>query len=165
MNSKCCENKKPGKTKGRQRTEFKQLKRKNNLHVTFTKCRNGLFKKASEIRILCGAKIDIILKELEKEKKREKVTEEAKKAGNNGGLWWDIEAIDGMGVEGLEAYMKAMENLKNNLMMRANGLTMANVMDTAAHADDHGYGFGFAHDQRFWGHIVKNIISMLDIVR
>ncbi|XVE64007.1 hypothetical protein DITRI_Ditri07aG0066800 [Diplodiscus trichospermus] len=212
MINKCCENKKPaGKTKGRQRIEIKQLEKKNKLHVTFTKRRTGLFKKASELCILSGAKIGIIvlspsprekpfcfghpnidtildqylnnvgnphfedigddvitdlpafelinkqyeesLKELEKEKKRGKEIEEEKKMGNiNGGFWWDIEAIEGMGVEELEAYMKAMEELKNNLIVRANALRMANVIETAAPAQaDRRYRSGFTQNPGFGG--------------
>ncbi|XP_021292485.1 agamous-like MADS-box protein AGL62 [Herrania umbratica] len=207
MANQCCGDgeegkKKPaGKTKGRQRIEIKQLEKKSNLHVTFSKRRKGLFKKASELCILSGAKIGIIvlspsprekpfcfghpdidtvldqylsgnpafdddddnsqdyatltdlpgfeeiytqyeesLKELEKEKKRGKEIEQAQNVENNDGFWWD-EAIDGMGAEELEAYMKAMEKLKNNLIVRASALTMANVMETAVQAD-HSYGFG-----------------------
>ncbi|XP_022754929.1 agamous-like MADS-box protein AGL62 [Durio zibethinus] len=207
MLNKCCENKKPGKTKGRQRIEIKQLEKKNNLHVTFTKRRTGLFKKASELCILSGAKIGIIvlspsprekpfcfghpnidtildqylnnignptfddqdyattdlpafeeinkqyeesLKELEKEKKRGKEMEEAKKVGNNVGFWWDIESVEGMGIEELEAYMKATEELKDNLIVRVNALTMANVIETVAQAN-HGHGFGFAQNPGFGG--------------
>ncbi|EOY21132.1 PREDICTED: agamous-like MADS-box protein AGL62 [Theobroma cacao] len=202
MTNQCCGDgeegkKKPaGKTKGRQRIEIKQLEKKSNLHVTFSKRRKGLFKKASELCILSGAKIGIIvlspsprekpfcfghpdidtvldqylsgnpafddqdyaaltdlpgfeeidkqyeesLKELEKEKKRGKEIEQAKNVENNGGFWWD-EAIDGMRVEELEAYMKAMEKLKKNLILRASALMMANVMETVVQAD-HSYGFG-----------------------
>ncbi|KAK6249715.1 Transcription factor [Theobroma cacao] len=202
MTNQCCGDgeegkKKPaGKTKGRQRIEIKQLEKKSNLHVTFSKRRKGLFKKASELCILSGAKIGIIvlspsprekpfcfghpdidtvldqylsgnpafddqdyaaltdlpgfeeidkqyeesLKELEKEKKRGKEIEQAKNVENNGGFWWD-EAIDGMRVEELEAYMKAMEKLKKTLILRASALMMANVMETVVQAD-HSYGFG-----------------------
>lgn len=222
MNNQQCssESKKPppaGKlTKGRQKIEIKQLEKKSSLHVTFTKRRNGLFKKASELCILSGAKIGIIVlspgnnqkpycfghpnidtilekylnnnnnngsnnpttaaafddddeayvqgfeeiskqyeesvKELEKEKERGKEIElEAKKkAGinnkNNGGeFWWDSEDVNGMGLEELEAYVKAMEALKLNLLARVDSLMMANVMETANSHADLGYGFSFDH--------------------
>ncbi|OMO74411.1 Transcription factor, MADS-box [Corchorus capsularis] len=49
------------RTKGRQRIEIKQLEKKSNLHVTFSKCRTGLFQKASELCLLSGARIGIIV--------------------------------------------------------------------------------------------------------
>ncbi|XWS62495.1 hypothetical protein CRYUN_Cryun06bG0016000 [Craigia yunnanensis] len=43
--------------RGRQKFEIKKLEDESSRQVTFSKRRNGLFKKASERCVLCGAKI------------------------------------------------------------------------------------------------------------
>ncbi|XP_021907115.1 MADS-box transcription factor 6-like [Carica papaya] len=49
------------KSKGRQKVEMAKMNNESNLQVTFSKRRAGLFKKASELSTLCGAKIAIIV--------------------------------------------------------------------------------------------------------
>ena len=49
------------KSKGRQKIEMVKMKNENNLQVTFSKRRNGLFKKASELCTLCGVEIVVIV--------------------------------------------------------------------------------------------------------
>ncbi|KAL4576502.1 hypothetical protein LXL04_012597 [Taraxacum kok-saghyz] len=51
----------PRKTKGRQKIQMTRMAKESNLLVTFSKRRSGLFKKASELSILCGAEITIIV--------------------------------------------------------------------------------------------------------
>ncbi|MBA0558165.1 hypothetical protein Golob_015195 [Gossypium lobatum] len=46
---------------GRQKITMKKIAKKNNLQVTFSKRRAGLFKKASELCTLCGVDIAIIV--------------------------------------------------------------------------------------------------------
>nr|KYP40311.1 Agamous-like MADS-box protein AGL62 [Cajanus cajan] len=49
------------KTKGRQKIEMKKISNERNLHVTFSKRRNGIFKKASELATLCGVDLAVIV--------------------------------------------------------------------------------------------------------
>ncbi|KAG2317561.1 hypothetical protein Bca52824_020683 [Brassica carinata] len=49
------------KNKGRQKIEMLKMKNENNLQVTFSKRKSGLFKKASELCTLCGAEILVIV--------------------------------------------------------------------------------------------------------
>ncbi|KAL8460881.1 hypothetical protein ACS0TY_031600 [Phlomoides rotata] len=49
------------KTLGRRRIEIKKIEKRSNLQVTFTKRRTGLFKKANELSLLCGAQIVILV--------------------------------------------------------------------------------------------------------
>ncbi|CAK7330263.1 unnamed protein product [Dovyalis caffra] len=49
------------KSRGRQKVEMVKMSKESNLQVTFSKRRSGLFKKASELCILCGAEIAIIV--------------------------------------------------------------------------------------------------------
>ncbi|GFZ16939.1 AGAMOUS-like 61 [Actinidia rufa] len=49
------------KTRGRQRVAMAKMENESNLQVTFSKRRSGLFKKASELSILCGAEVAIIV--------------------------------------------------------------------------------------------------------
>ncbi|EEF29938.1 mads box protein, putative [Ricinus communis] len=48
------------RTKGRQKIEIKPIEGKSNLQVTFSKRRAGLFKKASELSLLCGAQVAVL---------------------------------------------------------------------------------------------------------
>lgn len=49
------------KTMGRRKIEIKKIDKKSSLQVTFTKRRMGLFRKASELAVLCGAEIAILV--------------------------------------------------------------------------------------------------------
>ncbi|KAK4424272.1 Agamous-like MADS-box protein [Sesamum alatum] len=169
-------------TQGRKKIEIKKIENLSNRQVTFSKRRVGLFKKASELCILSGAEIAIIVhslgkrvfsfghptpdsvvdrflsggggaegeeprencptpktrdynrhyadvcRELEVEKKRKEVIEEAKRVecyggGGGGGFWWD-EAVEGLEVEELELYAAALEELMKNVTMRADDLML-----------------------------------------
>ncbi|KAJ4959251.1 hypothetical protein NE237_026362 [Protea cynaroides] len=50
-----------GKSKGRQKIEIKRIQNEDHRQVTFSKRRKGLFKKASELCILCGAETALIV--------------------------------------------------------------------------------------------------------
>ncbi|KAL3638511.1 hypothetical protein CASFOL_017882 [Castilleja foliolosa] len=161
-------------TQGRKKIEIKKIENLSNRQVTFSKRRVGLFKKASELCILSGAEIAIIVhslgkrvfsfghptvdavvdrflsggdasgahtpvgntrdlnrqfsdacKELEAEKKRRDMIEEAKIAEGYSveSCWWD-EVVDGMGLDELEQYGAALEELMKNVAMRANDLML-----------------------------------------
>lgn len=49
------------KTKGRQKIEIKKLENKNSLQVAFSKRRCGLFNKAMELSVLCGAEVGVLV--------------------------------------------------------------------------------------------------------
>ncbi|XP_022762555.1 agamous-like MADS-box protein AGL61 [Durio zibethinus] len=193
-------------TRGRQKIQIKKLEDESSRQVTFSKRRNGLFKKASELCVLCGANIGIIvfspkgkpfcfghpnvetivdrylsgnpamhdqedgsattgatpsfeefneecreaLEKLQEEKKRTKeIEEEKEEKKNKGEFWWD-EPIDDMGLEELEAYVKAMEELRNNVAKRANEL-MGDVFASATVANADGLGHRFADQNGGFG--------------
>ena len=46
---------------GRQKIEIKKIEKKSSLEVTFSKRRTGLFKKAGELCVLCGAEAAVIV--------------------------------------------------------------------------------------------------------
>ena len=48
-------------TTGRRKIEIKKIEQKNKLQVTFSKRRKGLFKKAAELSVLCGADVAILV--------------------------------------------------------------------------------------------------------
>nr|GEW58124.1 agamous-like MADS-box protein AGL62 [Tanacetum cinerariifolium] len=48
-------------SQGRKKIEIKKIEKYNNRHVTFSKRRNGLFKKGAKLCVLTGAKIAIIV--------------------------------------------------------------------------------------------------------
>lgn len=166
------------KTQGRRKIAIKPIDNQNSRHVTFSKRRLGLFKKASELCILSGAEIVILVqslkrqrlftfghpsphavidryltgksspsssssadefnlqqnnqyysqicRDLEAEKKKKENIEESKMMNNNnGGFWWN-EPIDDMGIEELEEFMSALEELKKKVTMRADELSLIN---------------------------------------
>ncbi|CAJ2655353.1 MADS-box transcription factor [Trifolium pratense] len=49
------------KTRGRQKVDMKKISKESDLHVTFSKRRNGLIKKANELFALCGAYVALIV--------------------------------------------------------------------------------------------------------
>ncbi|KAL8469616.1 hypothetical protein ACS0TY_032462 [Phlomoides rotata] len=49
------------KGNGRQKLKMEKIERESNLQVTFSKRRAGIFKKASELRALCGAESTIVV--------------------------------------------------------------------------------------------------------
>ncbi|XP_059637528.1 agamous-like MADS-box protein AGL62 [Cornus florida] len=55
------ENKAKRQSKGRQIIPMKKIPSKNNLHVTFSKRRKGLMKKAGELSVLCGAEVAVVV--------------------------------------------------------------------------------------------------------
>ncbi|KAL0384636.1 UNVERIFIED_CONTAM: Agamous-like MADS-box protein [Sesamum radiatum] len=171
-------------TQGRKKIEIKKIENLSNRQVTFSKRRVGLFKKASELCILSGAEIAIVVhslgkrvfsfghptpdsvidrflngggpdgeeprencptpktrdynrhysevcRELEVEKKRKEVIEEAKRVecygggggGGGGEFWWD-EDVEGLELEELEQYAAALEELMKNVTMRADDLML-----------------------------------------
>ncbi|MCL7035071.1 hypothetical protein MKW94_021947 [Papaver nudicaule] len=46
---------------GRRKIDIKKIQNKQSLQVTFSKRKGGLFKKASELSVLCGAQVALIL--------------------------------------------------------------------------------------------------------
>lgn len=48
-------------TKGRKKIEIKKIEETNSRQVTFSKRRTGLFKKASELCVLTGAQVAILV--------------------------------------------------------------------------------------------------------
>ncbi|KAK4476960.1 hypothetical protein RD792_016130 [Penstemon davidsonii] len=51
----------PKKSRGRQKVKMVKMENENNLQVTFSKRRAGLFKKASELCTLCGVEATIVV--------------------------------------------------------------------------------------------------------
>lgn len=164
------------KSIGRQRIEIKQLEEESKKQVTFSKRRAGLFKKAAELCILCGAEVAVIAysthgnvfcfghpdvgavvdryltgnlchssesldevpvddfnrqhaeaqKELEMEKKRLKEIErQAKeKQENNGGFWWEEAVDEDLGLEEMEQYLRALQEVRQKVAARVEEFRM-----------------------------------------
>lgn len=49
------------KSKGRQKREIKKIENEKDRYIAFAKRKSGIYKKASEITTLCGAKVDILI--------------------------------------------------------------------------------------------------------
>lgn len=170
------------KTQGRRKIAIKPIDNQNSRHVTFSKRRLGLFKKASELCILSGAEIVILVqslkrqrlftfghpspdavidryltgkssaspssssaaaadelnlqqsnqyysqicRDLEAEKKKKESIDESKMVNNNNGEFWWNEPIDDKGIDELEEFMSALEELKKKVTMRADELSLIN---------------------------------------
>ncbi|XP_009761266.2 agamous-like MADS-box protein AGL62 [Nicotiana sylvestris] len=191
------------KTQGPRKIAIKPIDNQNSRHVTFSKWRLGLFKKAGELCILSGAEIAILVqslkrqsffafghlnadavidryltgkssssflstvnklnvqqnnqyysqicRELEVKKKKKEITENSKIVNNNNNnevFWWN-KSIDEMGIEELEEFMGALEELKKKIAMRADELSMINgssVVPTTSTLNNNIARFG-AEDQ------------------
>ena len=165
------------KSIGRQKIEIKELDSRSKQQVTFSKRRAGLFKKASELCVLCGAKVAIFVishsnnmfcfghpdvetileryvkgqtysdsssqellvpvdefnrqyaelqKELEREKMRLAEIEEANKKveNNNVGFWWDKPVDENMGLEELEHYTRALQEMRRRVSTKVKEFRM-----------------------------------------
>ncbi|KAJ4957510.1 hypothetical protein NE237_024621 [Protea cynaroides] len=163
-------------SKGRQKIEIKRIQNVDYRQVTFSKRRKGIFKKASELCILCGAEIALIVlspagkvfsfghssvnsvinrfvdrssiaqnnndgsavrelsrrltevnEELETEKKKGlMILDDQFKKEKLHQFWWE-EPIDKLDVNELRQVMVAMEELRKNVMKRAD-----QMMETAS---------------------------------
>ncbi|XVF25282.1 hypothetical protein REPUB_Repub13aG0199600 [Reevesia pubescens] len=144
--SNTTEAKKTRSSRGRQRIEIKKLEDESKRQVTFSKRRKGLFKKANDLSILCGAEVGIIT--LSKTgrvyttdnvdavlgrylgessdhgndslMKHNKVEED-----NNGGFWFD-QQIENLGLVELVEYAMALEDLRDKAAARLEELNIQN---------------------------------------
>jgi len=88
---------------------------------------------------------------LEVKKKKKEITENSKIVNNNNNnevFWWN-KSIDEMGIEELEEFMGALEELKKKIAMRADELSMINgssVVPTTSTLNNNIARFG-AEDQ------------------
>ncbi|KAF9599809.1 hypothetical protein IFM89_001755 [Coptis chinensis] len=155
---------------GRQKIEIKKIEQIDRLRVAFSKRRAGLIKKASELCILCGVQVGIIvfspagkvysfghpnvesvidgyvtgndvasyidpfsgsangmnelevlMRQLEFEKKREKMLENAKKAGWD--QFWYNAPIENLELVQLEQMRVSVEELKMKVVKRSDELS------------------------------------------
>ena len=49
------------KTKGKQKREIKKIENEKDLFITFTKRKSGIYKKATELKALCDADVDVLM--------------------------------------------------------------------------------------------------------
>ncbi|KAG7948965.1 hypothetical protein I3843_13G036500 [Carya illinoinensis] len=194
------------KTRGRQRIEIKELADESKKQVTFSKRRAGLFKKAGELCVLCGAEVAIIVfsphnnvfcfghpdvetvldryltgnhasfshssslhdqnlsnvnvpaaefmniqyaeaqEELETEKKRlAEIEEEVKrrKMENNGEyLWWKEPLDENMGLEEMEHYMSALQEMRWRVGSRLEEIRMMRSATASISTDACAWDWG-----------------------
>lgn len=166
---------------GRQKIEIKKIEKKSSLEVTFSKRRTGLFKKAGELCVLCGAEAAVIifspgrrafvfghpsadavidrflerdtinsralvpgghvhghvqrqyldaLGRLEVKKEREETVGGDGGdggGGGGGGFWWDA-AVENMGMNELEQFGGALEELLKKAAVRVEEMAMMMMM-------------------------------------
>ncbi|CAA3016105.1 agamous-like MADS-box AGL62 [Olea europaea subsp. europaea] len=129
------------KTKGRRKIEIRKIDNKNSLQVTFSKRRTGLFKKAAETSLLCGANIVILIQSpgnkfftfgepsVESILNRYQFLDDSfstesnptahnllveERSENNGatrGFWWQKEKLETMELQELEAFEEKLKVL------------------------------------------------------
>ncbi|KAF8111250.1 hypothetical protein N665_0076s0237 [Sinapis alba] len=127
-------------TKGRQKIEIKQINEESRRQVTFSKRRTGLFKKAAELSVLCGAQIGIItfsrrgriysfgnvdtlienyLRKTPVMLLRSHPGGDVANEGEDvdGVRWWE-RAVESVPEEEMEEYMAALSGLRENLLAR-----------------------------------------------
>ncbi|KAI3866566.1 hypothetical protein MKW92_052007 [Papaver armeniacum] len=125
---------------GRKRIKIEKIKDKSRLQVTFSKRRQGLFKKATELSILTASEIHQkdhddpeqrrfmeVEKELEAEKKRGVLMDSLINSdlGNgNDNSWWKNTYVDGLSLDELKQMKSDMEQLQKCVAQRSNDLKM-----------------------------------------
>ncbi|KAL5583386.1 hypothetical protein UlMin_015828 [Ulmus minor] len=105
------------KSKGHQNIEIKRIEDNNKRHVSFSKHKLGLFNKATELNVLTGTKLDVLVFS-----KRDKVfffrsPSWGKKALDEAaylGFWWD-RSFENMGLDELMKFEAALLRLKENV--------------------------------------------------
>ncbi|OWM68556.1 hypothetical protein CDL15_Pgr023521 [Punica granatum] len=125
-----------GPPTGKRKRELKKIEDKFAREVTFSKRRGGLFRKASELSMLCGAEIAIIayspprqpvreqlseygrqdreaLSRLDAERKRQEAVRDGK-----AWRWWEEPLGEDLGAEELEDYIKSVETLMEKVDQR-----------------------------------------------
>ncbi|KAG6436298.1 hypothetical protein SASPL_101192 [Salvia splendens] len=175
-------------TQGRKKIEIKKIENLSNRQVTFSKRRLGLFKKASELCVLCGAEIAIVVhslgkrvfsfnhpstgavidrylggerefdaapavntrefnrhysdvsNQLELEKQRRDLIEEAKRAEGGGEVFWWHQGVEEMELNELEQYAEALDELLKNVDLRTNDLMISHLLPSAVASDDAAAG-------------------------
>ncbi|XP_057951060.1 agamous-like MADS-box protein AGL61 [Malania oleifera] len=125
------DNLKKKKTAGRRKVAIKKIEDKRKRQITFSKRRQGLFKAASEVCVLCGVEIAIVVKSpgnnffcfghpssdsiidsyLAGQGSSVVKGSPAPTCGGSGGSWWE-QPIDAMTFEELEQFQAELENLK-----------------------------------------------------
>ncbi|CAH2037193.1 unnamed protein product [Thlaspi arvense] len=127
---------KPTKTsRGRQKIEIKEIDVVSKRHVTFSKRRRGLFKKAAELSVLTGAKIAVITFSqcgriysfghvdtlIDKYVRKMPVNLESYRGDDEteeqGDPWW-VRPVESVPEEDLEEYVASLSKLRENLGQR-----------------------------------------------
>lgn len=127
------------KTAGRQKISMEKIKDKNNLQVTFSKRRQSLFKKASELSILCGAEIAAIVFS----------------PGDNV-YSFGSPSVDHVVDRFLDRMPQSAEPTCNNVIRSAEArelqeqLDAANGLLTATQRGDRGGGGGSSNEREYW---------------
>lgn len=129
----------PKTSRGRLKIEIKEIKEDSKRHVTFSKRRRGLFKKAAELSVLTGAKIAVVTfskcgriysfghvdslmdKYLRKIPVNLDVYSGGDSAEEGGRPWWE-RPVESVPEEELEEYIMAMSVLRDKLGTKINDM-------------------------------------------
>ncbi|RVW16696.1 Agamous-like MADS-box protein AGL61 [Vitis vinifera] len=123
---------------GEKKIEIRKIEKKSSLEVTFSKRRAGLFKKAGELCVLCGAEAAVIVfspggrafvfvqRQYLEAVGRAEVKEE-------GGFWWDA-PIENMGLNELEQFKGSLEKLREKVADRVAEMTLIMMMESESGA-------------------------------
>ncbi|KAJ9690897.1 hypothetical protein PVL29_013180 [Vitis rotundifolia] len=135
----------------------KKIEKKSSLEVTFSKRRTGLFKKAGDVCVLCGAEAAVIVFSpggkafvfghptadavIDRFLGRDTGTsshavvpaEQVAHGQEEGGFWWEA-PIDNMGLNELEQFKGSLEKLREKVADRVEEMTMVMVMESESGA-------------------------------
>ncbi|KAF8114271.1 hypothetical protein N665_0039s0035 [Sinapis alba] len=124
----------PKTSLGRQKIEIKEIKEDSKRHVTFSKRRRGLFKKAAELSVLTGAKIAVVtfskcgriysfghVDSLMDKYLRKIPVNLDESAEEEGRPWWE-RSVESVPEEELEEYIVAMSELRDKLGKKINDM-------------------------------------------
>ncbi|KAK9706831.1 hypothetical protein RND81_07G154700 [Saponaria officinalis] len=119
-------------SKGKQKIEIKKIIDKNSRQVTFTKRRNGLFSKCSELCSKFGSEIAVITFSIAGKPKvsgypsaDEVLQRYISQSSNRCRNWWD-NPIDNLGLDDLERFKTKLEGLRDEVVSRVHQINRFN---------------------------------------
>uniref|UniRef100_J3MEH4 MADS-box domain-containing protein n=1 Tax=Oryza brachyantha TaxID=4533 RepID=J3MEH4_ORYBR len=134
-----------GTSRGKQKIEIRFIEDKSRREVSFSKRRAGLFKKASELRVLCGASVAVLSVSMAGKEARvrsmvDKVAKAKAKAKAGRQFWWEADVVEALGEAELPDFAKALERFRHSVCLSINKLQLSTTPRQQLHISDY-YSF------------------------
>nr|GMD67448.1 agamous-like MADS-box protein AGL62 [Ipomoea batatas] len=144
-------------SKGKRKIEIKRIEQKSSRLVTFSKRRAGIFKKASELSMLCGAEVAVLVRSpagrvfgfgypsieavIQRYENRDAAGDRPEYCdewvGKVQRATEENRHIDGMGLEELTEFRNALEGLRNETEKKAKEMAIKPGFSSSSHEEQH----------------------------